>query len=405
MISTLAVLLKESWTLVEDQADDLANYLYARLFRTDPNLRELFPVELTGQRAHLLETLVTAMQSIDDPERFTAIFHGLGRAHRRFHVSAEHHHLVGAALLEALRVYGGERWSIEYDQAWRDAYAAMAAAMTEAAARDADQPPYWHAEVVRHERRGADLAVITCQPLAPLPFQAGQYISVECRHQPRAWRTYSIANAPRRDGSIDLHVRARPAGWVSAALVRRLQVGEMVRLGPPTGTMTLDRASARDVVCVAGGVGLAPIKAIVEEIARYNRTRWVHLFVGARTMRDFYDLAALRRLADRHPWLSLVLACDTASRHLDETPGGASVGSELAVELGPVDAVVERYGPWPKHDVYVSGSAPMVRATLGSLARLGVPQLRVRYDALTAAEPPARGRTRRALSLTPHDIP
>ena len=46
--------------------------------------------------------------------------------------------------------------------------------------------------------------------------------------------------------------------------------------------MTLDRDSERDILCVAGGVGLAPIKALVQEVARYNRTRWVHVFYGAR---------------------------------------------------------------------------------------------------------------------------
>ena len=43
-------------------------------------------------------------------------------------------------------------------------------------------------------------------------------------------------------------------------------------------------------MCVAGGTGLAPIKALVEELTRFNHTRWVHVFVWAQDRDDLYDL-------------------------------------------------------------------------------------------------------------------
>ena len=185
--------------------------------------------------------------------------------------------------------------------------------------------------MLTHERRGTDIAVFTCRPLQPLEHRAGQYVSVECAYQPRLWRTYSVASAPRKDATMEFHVRALGAGWVSSALVRRLKVGDMVRLAAPMGSMTLDRKSTRDIVCVAGGTGLAPIKALVEELTRYNRTRWVHLFFGARHRDDLYDLDELNRLAARYPWLSVVPACS-------EDPG-------FAGEQGTISDVVSRYGP------------------------------------------------------------
>ena len=84
------------------------------------------------------------------------------------------------------------------------------------AERTPSDPPYWHAEVLTHERRGRDIAVFTCRPLMPFAFRAGQYVSLECQYQPRLWRTYSVANAPRADGTLEFHVRAVGAGWVSA---------------------------------------------------------------------------------------------------------------------------------------------------------------------------------------------
>ena len=365
-MSNLSKLLKESWTLVEEYQDKVAGYFYARIFLSHPQLRDLFPVQMDVQRARLLGAIVTAVQSLDDPERFDEYLRSLGRDHRKFHVNPEHYDVVRVALLEALRTFAGEQWSIEYDQAWRDAYDVIARKMI--AGADADtNPPYWHAEVLTHERRGADIAVFTCRPMQPLEYRAGQYVSIECRYQPRLWRVYSMANAPRKDGTMEFHVRALGAGWVSSALVRRLKVGDMIRLAAPMGSLTLERKSTRDIVCVAGGTGLAPIKELVEELTRYNRTRWVHLFFGAKHRDDLYDLADLNRLAARYPWLSVVSA-------VSEDPGYGG-------EQGNISDVVARYGPWKEHDFFVSGSPAMVKATLRRLAELQIPSIRIKYDA------------------------
>jgi NAD(P)H-flavin reductase/hemoglobin-like flavoprotein len=365
-MTNLSKLLKESWTLVEEHQDRLAGYFYARIFLNHPQLRDLFPVQMDVQRARLLGAIVTAVQTLDDPERFDGYLRALGRDHRKFHVSPEHYDAVGGALLEALRAFAGEAWSVEYEQAWRDAYQVIARIMVSGAEGDTN-PPFWHAEVLTHERRSRDIAVLTCRPMRRLDYRAGQYVSIECRYQPRLWRVYSMANAPREDGLMEFHVRALGAGWVSSALVRRVKVGDMIRLAAPMGSMTLDRNSTRDVVCVAGGTGLAPIKALVDELTRYNRTRWVHLFFGARNRDDLYDLTDLNRLAARYPWLSVISAVSE-----DPSYGG---------EQGTVADVVARYGPWEEHDIFVSGSPAMVKATLRRLAELQVPSIRVRYDA------------------------
>jgi NAD(P)H-flavin reductase len=365
-MSNLQKLLKESWTLVEEEQDKLAGYFYARIFLSQPQVRDMFPVTMDVQRARLLGAIVTAIQTVDDPERFDEYLRALGRDHRKFYVVPEHFDVVGSALMEALRTFAGERWSVEYDQAWRDAYTVIAAKMQAGAAADTN-PPYWHAEVVRHERRANNIGVFTVQTLQPLEYRAGQYLSLECNLQPRLWRVYSPANAPRKDNTIDFHVRALDSGWVSGALVRRLKPGDMVRIAAPMGSMTLDRRSTKDIVCIAGGTGLAPIKALIEELTRYNRTRWVHLFFGARNREDLYDLAELNQLAARHPWLSVVPS-------VTDEPG-------FTGEVGNVGDVVARYGPWEQHDFFVSGSSAMVRATLRRLAEMKVPSIRIKYDA------------------------
>jgi NAD(P)H-flavin reductase/hemoglobin-like flavoprotein len=366
-MDNLARLLKESWVLVEEQREKVAGYFYAGLFLSDPRLRDLFPVRMDGQRDRLLEAILTVIQAIEDPERLDEYLRSLGRDHRKYQVLPEHYDAVGEALLGALSICGGDQWSIQYDQAWRDAYKVIADTMLDGAAGDTN-PPFWHAEVLTHERRGPDVAVFTCRPLQhPLPYQAGQYVSIEApRYQPRVWRTYSIANAPNDDNVLEFHARAVGAGWLSGALVRRVKPGDLLRVAAPMGSMTLNPESTRDILCVAGGVGLAPIKALVEELIRYNRNRWVHVFYGARNRDELYGLAELRKLAEAHPWLSVIPSCA-------DDPG-------FDGEQGDITDVLARYGPWTAHDCFVAGSATMVKSTLRTLSEDQVPSVNVKYD-------------------------
>src|SRR3989440_11129725 len=116
-MSNLSRLLKESWTLVEEHQDRVAGYFYARVFLSHPQLRDLFPVHMDVQRARLLGAIVTAVQTLEDPERFDDYLRALGRDHRKFHVNPEHYDVVGGALLEALRAFAAEQWSVEYHPA------------------------------------------------------------------------------------------------------------------------------------------------------------------------------------------------------------------------------------------------------------------------------------------------
>ncbi|MGH3734200.1 MAG: globin domain-containing protein [Micromonosporaceae bacterium] len=373
-MASLQRLLKESWTLVEDHADKLAGHFYARIFVLDPQLRDLFPIQMDAQRNRLLNAVVRAVQQVEDPERFADEHRALGRDHRKFHVQPEHHDVVRECLIDALARYAGEQWSPEYAQAWRDAYDAIAGHMVAGAAADetTGRPAFWHAEVLSHERRAHDIAVITARPFIHLPYHAGQYVAVETPYRPRLWRTYSIANAPRRDGIVEFHVRAVGAGWGSSALVWKLRQGDVIRLGAPMGRMLVDLRSTRDVLCIAGGTGLAPLKAIAEEVCRGNRIRTdrprhVHLFFGAKTEDELYDLRSLMMLTKRHPWLTVVPA--------------VSGDPDYAGRRGEIAAVALRHGTWRRHDVYVSGSPIMVRNTLNALNQAGIPPTRVRYDA------------------------
>jgi NAD(P)H-flavin reductase/hemoglobin-like flavoprotein len=358
-------IIKESFALFEPRAEEISAYFYGRLFAENPRLRAFFPPAMDRQRERFFHALREIVWSLDSPDTLSAFLTRLGRDHRKFGIQREHYDAMGRALLATLRKFGGEAWTAEMESAWRAAYTTAATMMIEAA-EEHELPPWWTGEIVGHELRGPDIAALTVRPDRPLPYEAGQYITIQTARWPWMWRPYSIANAPRADGLLRFHVRAVPAGWVSGALVRHVKIGDTLLLGHAAGTMTLDSGSDRDILCVAGGTGLAPLKALVEEAIAKGLRRDIHLLFGARTTADLYDLADLRALEGRTPWLRVVPV----------------VSSDPAFDgmHGPLPEVLGRFQDWSEHDIYVAGPPEMIERTITSLDELGVPSARIHYD-------------------------
>ncbi|MFJ4687873.1 globin domain-containing protein [Streptomyces sp. NPDC088789] len=359
-----AVLIRRTMAEVAPVANKLTSYFYALLFVRHPELRALFPAAMDTQRDRLLRALLTAVEHLDDKPTLIDYLQQLGRGHRKYGTKAEHYPAVGESLIGALSRYAGTVWDTETEAAWVRAYTTISQVMIDAAAVDELRaPPWWQAEVVTHELRTPDVAVVTVRPDQPYPFFAGQYTSLETPWWPRVWRHYSFASAPRSDGLLTFHVKAVPAGWVSNALVHRARPGDVVRLGPPSGSMTVDHTTDSGLLCLGGGTGIAPIKALVEDVAEHGERRPVEVFYGARTDLDLYDIDTMLRLQQVHPWLSVRAIID-----------------ELAHVQLP-DALRE-YGPWTEYDAYLSGPPGMIRRGVHTLKDIGVPSERIRHDSV-----------------------
>lgn len=362
-------LIRESWAVAEPHTEDIARFFYSMLFALAPSTRDMFPINMEVQRSRLMRAIVHFVQMVDRPDDLIPFLRQLGRDHRKFGVVANHYEAVGTALLAALKKQLGDVWTPQVEMAWAEAYTIMARSMQEAAAAD-EGPAYWPAEVVHHQRLTWDLAVVRVQPEYPVPYQGGQYVSVETPQRPRLWRYFTPANAPREDGTIEFHIRAVDGGWVSRAAVGHTKLGDVWRLGPPMGRMFIDRESSRDVLMVAGGTGVAPMRAMLEELAQWGDNPRVQLFFGGRTLEDLYDLDTLQGLAQTNPWLTVVPV-------VESHPGARGV------EHGTLADAVTRYGAWAERDVYVSGSPAMIRATVSRMLVAGTPLDRVRYDPFT----------------------
>jgi len=359
-----ALLIRRTMAEVAPIADKVTSYFYALLFVRHPDLRSLFPAAMDTQRDRLLKALLTAAEHIDNTEVLVAYLQNLGRGHRKYGTRAEHYPAVGECLIGALSKYASGVWDAETEAAWVRTYTTISQVMIDAAAADELRAPaWWYAEIVAHDLRTPDVAVVTVRPDQPYPFLAGQYTSLETPWWPRIWRHYSFASAPRSDGLLTFHVKAVPAGWVSNALVHRARPGDIIRLGPPAGSMTVDHTTDSGLLCLGGGTGIAPIKALVEDVAEHGERRQVEVFYGARTDHDLYDIDTMLRLQQSHPWLSV----------------RAIIDQQAHLQLP--DAIRE-YGPWNEFDAYLSGPPGMIRSGVDALRHIGIPSERIRHDSV-----------------------
>lgn len=359
-------LIRASVAVVEPLAADMTVYFYAILFARYPEVRPMFPPGMDAQRGRLLRSLLRIVDLVDDPENLVRFCGHLGRDHRKFGTLSAHFPAVGECLLASLARYAGPAWTADIAAAWTKAYGAVAQVMISAAEADeAVRPAVWPATIVHHLARGHGIAEVTVRPHMPYAYAAGQFVSVETPWWPKHWRYYSPANAPREDGTLTFHVRAVPGGSVSSALVHRAAAGDVVQLGAPMGDMVLDAAVHRELLCVAGGTGLAPIRALVEEVARRGGRHQVDLFLGARTGAELYGVDDMLRMAQRHHWLTI---------------RGAVSHEYIPGIRGSLPEVLAEYGPWYQHDVYLSGPAQMVASANETLTLNGTLPERIHHD-------------------------
>lgn len=122
-------------------------------------------------------------------------------------------------------------------------------------------------------------------------FFAGQYIDIMLDGKNRS---YSIANAYREDGEVEVHVKYHKDGIFSEFVWHDLKEGDLLRFKGPLGNFKL-RKSKDPVIFVCTGTGFAPIKAILEEFTKNKDSRDIYLYWGNRLATDFYLLQQIDR--------------------------------------------------------------------------------------------------------------
>lgn len=368
----------------EAGSGELIHRFYTRWFAVDGAVRDLFPPDMDRQRTVFAKAMTWLFgeliaQRADKPVAFLA---QLGRDHRKYGVTQRHYDSMQDALLTTLRSHLIERWDDRLADAAQQAVMLIVGIMRGAA--DAEKgPPFVDGSVVDHIRATRDVSVVRLQLDAPLHFHAGQYVTVQVPQWPRRWRYLSPSIPADRTGAIEFHVRSVAGGMVSTAIVGETAPGDRWRLSNPHGAMHVDR-NGGDVLMVAGGTGLAPLRSIIMNLARWGQNPRVHLFFGAKYPCDLYDLQTLWQVASTNPWLSVTPVSEystdppwAADFPRAEPPRGLHVR-----QTGTLAEVVTRYGSWSDRQILVCGGPAMVAATRAALIAKGADPRRIQHDPL-----------------------
>ncbi|UJJ31982.1 2Fe-2S iron-sulfur cluster-binding protein [Halopseudomonas maritima] len=231
--------------------------------------------------------------------------------------------------------------------------------------------------VVDQQRLTHDITRLVVQLEQSLPYRAGQYAELSFDLLPQHARSFSFATRQQPDAQVSFFVRQVPGGVLTSALHSRALVGESVTLAGPLGDFYLRPASA-PLLLVAGGSGLAPILALLEEALATGGERPVTLLFGARAQRDLYALEQIRELAGQWnaPFNFVPVLSDAA---LDTSWGGlrgqvtAQIGQHL---VGAVHA-------------YLCGPPGMIDRAIEVLLNAGVAREHIHFDRFTTLPVPA----------------
>ena len=203
-----------------------------------------------------------------------------------------------------------------------------------------------------------------------IAFKAGQFVSFEVGRDAlnrTIVRPYSIASPPSQAERVLLVLNLVPGGPGSTYLFS-LRVGDETEFKGPTGAFYLREDPARDLLFVATGTGIAPLRSMLYTLSERGFPHQVTLYWGLRSQRDLYYQDDLEALARAHPNFSFIT---TLSRPEDGWTG----------ERGRVTPLVEaRIASVQNLAVYLCGNEGMIKDVTAVLQKKGLcPIYREKY--------------------------
>ena len=122
-------LVQESFAKVAPISETAAMLFYDRLFEIAPQVKAMFPADMTEQRKKLMATLAVVVNGLGNLQSVLPAASALARRHVTYGAKAEHYPVVGAALLWTLEKGLGDAWTPEVADAWTTAYGALSGFM------------------------------------------------------------------------------------------------------------------------------------------------------------------------------------------------------------------------------------------------------------------------------------
>ena len=126
-------LVQDSFAKVAPIAQTAAELFYGRLFEIAPQVRPMFPDDMTEQRKKLMATLAIVVNGLNNLDTILPAASALAKRHVGYGAQAAHYPVVGAALFWTLEKGLGEAWTPQVASAWTAAYTTLSTFMIDEA--------------------------------------------------------------------------------------------------------------------------------------------------------------------------------------------------------------------------------------------------------------------------------
>ncbi|MCQ6274912.1 2Fe-2S iron-sulfur cluster binding domain-containing protein [Bacillus sp. V3B] len=227
----------------------------------------------------------------------------------------------------------------------------------------------FEAEVVENVACTHDIHMIKLKLQEPenVEYASGQFFEFDIPEFEDT-RAYSLANKHSNGNILEFHIKRVPEGKGSNYMCD-LQAGDVVTGSGPYGSMQL-RNRDKDLIFIAGGSGMAPIKSLLEELFSQSFEKNAWFFYGARAKKDLYLTEEWEALAKQYPNFHFVPALSqpgTSDNWDGETGFIADVISRTLEDTSNMDA-------------YLCGPPIMIETACDALYKSGIKGTNISYD-------------------------
>lgn len=228
--------------------------------------------------------------------------------------------------------------------------------------------------VVIQQRLTHDITRLVIQLDESLAYQAGQYAEVTLDCLPAQTRSFSFASPSQAEAQVSFFIRKVPGGLFTEHVDKHSLVGQAVSVSGPKGDFVLS-SEAGPLLLVAGGSGLAPLLAMLQDALEKGCQRQTSLLFGAREERDLYALEQINNIAAqwRAPFRFVPV--------LSEVKADASWRGAKGLITAQLAALLE-----PATEVYLCGPPAMIDSAVDLLKQHGVARERVHADRFTTQQ-------------------
>ena len=205
-------------------------------------------------------------------------------------------------------------------------------------------------------------------------FKAGQFMQLYSKPygkvKEEVFRAYSISSKASEHDYLELLVRLVPGGIATGYVHQALKEGDKLQLSGPYGDFYLRGQEGEELIMIAGGSGLAPIRSLVYDVIEKGLPNKMRFFFGANTMRDLYYMEEFAQIEQDHPQFKFIpcLAKPAPEDNWQGVTGFVTV------------ALQEQVADAAGKEAYLCGSPGMLDACIKILKDKGFTDETIFYD-------------------------